>query len=87
MSTITIVRRFLPAACALAVLIALWPVLCMSGEDGPTSCQSVVFIPLPWGESADTWGMVVPIVLAVVTYLLLRRLLRPRLAGPADSHP
>lgn len=63
-------------ACALAVLIALWPVLCMPEEDGPTSCQSAAFIPLPWGESADTWGMVAPIVGAVLTYLLLRRLLR-----------
>ena len=70
-------------ACALAVLIALWPVLCMSEEDGPTSCQSAAFIPLPWGESADTWGMVVPIVGAVLTYFLLRRLLRCRPARPA----
>ncbi len=84
MSSIADVRRLIPVVCALAVLVALWPVLCMSGEDEPTSCQSALFISLPWGESADTWGMVVPIVGAVLTFLLLRRLLRRRPAGTVE---
>ena len=82
MSTVTLVRRLIPVACAVVVLIALWPAVCMSGEDEPTSCRSVV-IPLPWGESADSWGMVVPIVAALLTYVLLRQLLRRRPARPA----
>lgn len=75
--SIALERRLVPLAGALVVLTVLWPLLCMSGEDEPTSCKSV-FIPLPWGDSADTWGMVVPIAGAVLAYCLLRWLLRPR---------
>ncbi len=75
-SSIAVVRRLIPVLSALAVLVASWPVLCMSGEDEPPSCHSAVLIPLPWGESADTWGILVSIVGAVLTFLLLRRLLR-----------
>lgn len=58
------------------VLVAFWPTVCMSSEDGPTSCQSAVFLPLPWGESADTWGMVVALGAAVLVYFAVRYLLR-----------
>jgi hypothetical protein len=63
------------------VLVALWPTLCMSSEDGPTSCQSAVLLPLPWGDSADTWGMLVAVGAAVLAYLAVRSLLR------RDRHP
>lgn len=45
-------------------------------QGGPTSCQSAVFLPLPWGESADTWGMVVAVGTAVLAYFTVRYLLR-----------
>lgn len=64
-----------PWLAGLLVLIALWPTVCVSSEDGPTSCQSVV-LPLPWGESADTWGMVVAGAAAVLTYFAARHVLR-----------
>ncbi len=54
------------------VLVALWPTLCVSSEDGSTSCQSAVFLPLPWGESADTWGIAVAVAAALVTYFAVR---------------
>jgi MFS family permease len=51
-----------------------WP---MSAEGGPaTSCQSAVFLPLPWGGSADSWGMVAAGGAAILTSVALRRLLR-----------
>ena len=65
-----------PWLAGFLVLVALWPAVCMSEEDGPTSCQSAVFLPLPWGESADTWGMVVAGGAAVLTYFAVRHLLR-----------
>lgn len=75
-------RRLLPWAGAIVVLVALWPTLCMSQEGGPTSCQSAVFLPLPWGESADTWGMVAAVSAALLTFFVLRRVLRkPRPGG------
>ena len=64
-----------PWLAVLLVLIALWPTVCVSSETGPTSCQSAV-LPLPWGESADTWGMVVASVAAVLTYFAVRHLLQ-----------
>lgn len=69
-------RRLWPFVGAAIVLVALWPTLCMSQEGGPTSCQSALFIPLPWGESADTWGMITAVAAALATYLVLRTLLR-----------
>ena len=72
------VRRLVPWAGAAIVLVALWPTLCMSSEGGPTTCTSAVLLPLPWGESADTWGMLAPIAAALLTYAVLRRLLRKR---------
>ena len=75
------VRRLSPWVAAAMVLIALWPTVCMSAEGGPTTCQSAVFLPLPWGDSADTWGMVAAVGAAVVTYFALRRLLRKRPAA------
>ena len=70
------VRRLIPWVAAAIVLVALWPTVCMSSEGGPTTCQSAVFLPLPWGDSADSWGMIVALAAARITYLLLRRLLR-----------
>lgn len=70
-------RRLVPWLAAGLVLIVLWPTVCMSSEGGPTSCQSVVLLPLPWGDSADSWGMVVALGAALLTYAILRRLLRP----------
>ena len=69
-------RTLGPWIAGFIVLVALWPTLCMSSEDGPTSCQSAVFLPLPWGESADTWGMVVALGAAVLVYFGVRYLLR-----------
>jgi hypothetical protein len=69
-------RRVGPVLGAVIVLVALWPTLCVSQEGGPTSCQSAIFLPLPWGDSADTWGMATAIVAAVLMYLVLRRVLR-----------
>lgn len=74
-------RRLSPWVAAAMVLVALWPTVCMSAEGGPTTCQSAVFLPLPWGDSADTWGMVVAVGAALVTYVALRRLLRKRPAA------
>lgn len=71
-------RKLVPWLAAAAVLVALWPTLCVSAEGGPTSCQSAVLLPLPWGDSADTWGMAVALGAAVLTYLVLRRLLRSK---------
>jgi hypothetical protein len=69
-------RTLGPWIAGFIVLVALWPTLCMSSEDGPTSCQSAVFLPLPWGESADTWGMGVAVAAAVLAYFAVRYLLR-----------
>lgn len=69
-------RAAAPWIAGVVVLVALWPALCVSSEDGPTSCQSAVTLPLPWGESADTWGMVVAVAAAALTYLVVRRLTR-----------
>ena len=71
------VRRLVPWLAALVVLVALWPAVCGSAEDGPTTCQSAAFLPLPWGDSADTWGIVVALTAALLTYLGSRRLLLP----------
>jgi hypothetical protein len=58
--------------------MALWPTVCVSQEGGPTTCQSAVFLPLPWGDSADTWGFVAAIGAALLTFVILRRVLRHR---------
>lgn len=69
-------RTLGPWITGFIVLIALWPTLCMSAEGGPTSCQSAVLLPLPWGESADTWGMGVALAAGVLAYFAVRYLLR-----------
>jgi len=69
-------RTFGPWLAGVVVLVVLWPTVCMSSEGGPTSCQSAVFVPLPWGDSADTWGMVVAAAAAVLAYVAVRHLLR-----------
>ncbi|QNN53700.1 hypothetical protein [Nocardioides mesophilus] len=69
-------RTLAPWTAATIVLVAFWPAVCMSAEGGPTTCQSAVLLPLPWGDSADTWGMAVPVVAALLTYFALRKLLR-----------
>ncbi len=65
-----------PWLAGLLVLVVLWPTVCMSSEDGPTSCQSAVLLPLPWGDSADTWGMVVAVGAALLAYVAAHYLLR-----------
>lgn len=72
------VRSAIPWIAASIVLVALWPTVCMSGEGGPTTCQSAMFLPLPWGDSADTWGFLAAIGAALLTFIVLRRLLRRR---------
>ncbi len=67
-------KGLLPWAAALLTLILLWPAVCVSSEDGPTSCQSLALVPLPWGESADTWGFVAALVGAVVAFVAVRLL-------------
>jgi len=70
-------RKVWPWLGAAVVLVALWPTVCMSQEGGPaTSCQSALLVPLPWGESADTWGIATAVAVAMVAYFVLRRLLR-----------
>ena len=69
-------RRVVPWAAAIVVLVALLPAVCVSSEDGPTSCQSLVLLPLPWGDSADTWGYVVAFGAMLATFVSLRLLLR-----------
>jgi hypothetical protein len=69
-------RTLGPWIAGFIVLVALWPTVCMSSEDGPTSCQSAVFLPLPWGESADTRGVVVALGAALLAYFAVRYLLR-----------
>ena len=71
-------RRVIPWLAALVVLVALLPAVCVSQEDGPTSCQSLALLPLPWGENADTWGYVVAFAAMLATFLALRLLLRDR---------
>jgi hypothetical protein len=77
------VRKVIPWVAAAVVLVALWPTLCMSAEGGPTTCQSAVFLPLPWGESADTWGWLAAIAGAAITFVVLRLLLRD---GAVSKH-
>ncbi|WP_341231250.1 hypothetical protein [Nocardioides salarius] len=67
-------RKFGPWVAGAVVLVALWPVVCVSSEDGPTSCRSVL-VALPWGDSADSWGMVVAAAAAALTFVVVRRLL------------
>ena len=70
-------RGLVPWVGAIIVLVALWPTVCMSAEGGPaTACQSAVFLSLPWAESADTWGMVAAGGAAILTFVVLRKLLR-----------
>jgi hypothetical protein len=69
-------RTIGPWLTGFIVLVALWPAVCMSGKDEPTSCQSVVLLPLPWGESADTWGMVAAVGAAVLAFFAVRILTR-----------
>lgn len=69
-------RTLGPWIASFVILVALWPTLCVSSEGGPTSCQSAVMLPLPWGESADTWGIVVALGAAVLAYFAVRYLLR-----------
>ena len=68
-------RRVIPWLAALVVLVVLLPGVCMSEEDGPTTCQSLVLLPLPWGENADTWGWAVAFGAMLATFLVLRLLL------------
>lgn len=72
------VRGLVAWALGFVVLVALWPALCMSGEDEPTTCRSAVLLPLPWGEDADGWGIVAAVVASVVTVVLVRWVLRAR---------
>jgi hypothetical protein len=71
-------RRVVPWLAAVAVLVLLLPTVCVSQEDGPTRCQNVVSLPLPWGDDADTWGYIVAFAAMLATFLALRLLLRGR---------
>ena len=75
----------------LAVLVALWPAVCMGSDDeggnalgalatgaggalsaaDTSSCQSAVFLDLPWGDAADTWGIVAALGGAVAAFGLM----------------
>ena len=70
------VRTLGPSIAGVVVLIVLWPAVCMSEEDGPTSCISAVLLPLPWGESADNWGMVAAVGAALLAFGAVRYLVR-----------
>lgn len=65
-------RSLVPWVLGFVVLVALWPALCMSQEDRPTTCQSALLLPLPWGEGADTWGYVVAVIAASATFYVAR---------------
>jgi len=78
-------RRVLPWLAAIAVLIALLPAVCVSQESGPTSCQSLALLPLPWGDHADTWGYVVAFAAMLATFVALRLALRPRAGGTREA--
>ena len=74
-------RAVVPSAAAFLVFVALFPLFGMSqeNEDGlGTSLESSrsLLLPLPWGESADTWGYAVTFGASLLTFLLGRRLLR-----------
>lgn len=64
-------KLFGPGVAAFVTLVVLWPAVCMSSEDGPTTCQSAVFLDLPWGENADTWGIGVALGGALAVFVLL----------------
>jgi len=68
-------RSLGPWIAGVVVLVALWPALCVSEEGGATRCQSVL-LPLPWGESADSWGMVAAVGGALLVFFAVRHLLR-----------
>ena len=68
-------RRVVPWAAAIGVLVALLPAVCVSSEDGPTRCRSLALVPLPWGENADAWAHVVAFGAMLATFLALRLLL------------
>ncbi len=70
-------RRAVAWVGALVVLVLLLPTLCMGSEDGATRCSSLL-LPLPWGESSDTWGYAVAIGASLTTFVALRLLLGPR---------
>ncbi len=72
------VRRLSAWATAILVLLALWPAVCMSSEDEPTRCQSAFFLPLPWGENADSWGIVSALAASIASYFLVIAVSRPR---------
>ena len=67
-------RRLVSWTAAILVFLALWPTVCGGSEGGPTTCKSALLLPLPWGESADTWGMVVTVLASAATFVLIRRL-------------
>ena len=69
-------RTLGPWLVGFTVLVVLWPAVCMSEEDGPTTCLSTVLLPLPWGESADTWGMAAAVGAAVLAFFAVRYLTR-----------
>jgi hypothetical protein len=67
-----------PWVTAVMILVALWPTLCMSGGRRADHLPERGFLPLPWGESADTRGWLVAIVAAMITFIVLRIALRRR---------
>lgn len=69
-------RTVIPWLAAITVLLALLPAVCMSSEDGPTTCQSLALLPLPWGESSDTWGYAAAIGASLCTFVAVRLMLR-----------
>jgi protein-S-isoprenylcysteine O-methyltransferase Ste14 len=69
-------RSLAPWIIGFVVLVVLWPTVCASSEGGATTCQSAVLLPLPWGESADSWGMIVAIGAAAIAYFAVRYVLR-----------
>lgn len=69
-------RTLGPWLAGFIVLVALWPAVCLSEEDGPTTCLSTVLLPLPWGESADTWGMAAAVGAGVLAFFAVRYLAR-----------
>ena len=79
-------RTFLAGAAGVGVLLGLWPAACMESEAGESSCTSALMLPLPWSaENADTWGMVVAVFAAILTFVLVTELPGRPTKGPESG--
>jgi len=64
-------KAFISAAGALAALVGLMPIFCSGSEGGPTTCQNLVFIDLPWAGDSDERSILLAFTVAIGVFLLL----------------